>query len=142
MKTLEDMRLLAVDDSIVDLRILQAMLSSLAIKQVYTAKSGREALDFLGSCDDLLDVVVCDWNMPSVSGLDVLRQLRSVDPDLPFIMLTATAAKHAVIEAGAAGVTSYIVKPYSQSQLAVKLKAILQMMNLRNEPVGQKAPYR
>jgi len=132
LKTIGDMRLLAVDDSFEALHLLKGMLANLSINQVYTAKNGREAIDFLGSCDDLVDVVLCDWNMPSVSGLDVLRQIRTVDPDLPFVMVTGMATKSAVAEAIAVGVTSYIAKPYSQDQLAKKLTAILRMLNLRN----------
>jgi two-component system chemotaxis response regulator CheY len=136
LKTIGDMRLLVVDDSTVALRILKVMLVSLSVRQIYTAKDGREAIDFLGSSDDLVDVVLCDWNMPSISGLEVLRQVRSVDPDLPFVMVTGMADEQAVVEARAAGVTAYIVKPYTQDQLAKILTRIQRLPNQRSNPAA------
>jgi len=136
LKTIGDMRLLAVDDSAVALRILKVMLASLSVKQIYTAKDGREAIGFLGSSDELVDLVLCDWNMPSISGLEVLRQVRSVDPDLPFVMVTGMADEQAVVEARAAGVTAYIIKPYTQDQLAKILTRIQRMLNQRSNPAA------
>jgi two-component system, chemotaxis family, chemotaxis protein CheY len=131
MIELKDLRVFVVEDNFQAMNLVKGMLSELGISQVYTAKDGGEALTFLGNCDDLLDLVLCDWNMPKLTGLDVLRQVRTVDPDLPFIMITGAADSDSVISAKASGVTAYIAKPFSQDELKRKLNLILRLINSR-----------
>lgn len=131
MMEIKDLRVFVVEDNFQAMNLVKGMLSDLGISQVYTAKDGGEALTFLGNCDDLLDLVLCDWNMPKLSGLDVLRQVRTVDPDLPFIMITGAADSDSVIAAKTSGVTAYIAKPFSQDELKRKLKLILRLINAR-----------
>ena len=69
--------------------------------------------------------------MPKLSGLDVLRQIRTVDPDMPFIMITGAADSDSVIAAKTSGVTAYIAKPFSQDELKKKLKLILRLIIAR-----------
>ena len=78
---ISELRILLVDDNQQAVSLIRSMLMDLNINQVFTAKDGRQALDFLGDCDDMIDVILCDWQMPRMSGLEVLRQLRTVDPD-------------------------------------------------------------
>ncbi len=120
-----------VEDNFEAMSLLKNMLTDLEVSQAYTAKDGKEALDFLGSCDDLIDLVLCDWNMPKMSGLDLLHQVRTVDPDLPFVMITGTADMESVAAAKSSGVTAYIVKPFSQDQLRKKLSLIVRMLKYR-----------
>ena len=129
--SIEGLRILVVEDSFEAMNLIKGMLADLGIHEVYTAKDGVEALDFLGSCDDLIDVVLCDWNMPRMTGVEVLRQVRTVDPDMPFVMVTGAADQRSVVEAKGSGVTAYLVKPYSANELAKKLGLVARMLRAR-----------
>lgn len=129
--SVDELRVLVVEDSFEAMNLVKGMMADLGIHEVYTAKNGMEALDFLGVCDELINVVVCDWNMPRMTGIELLRQLRTVDPDMPFIMVTGTADHQSVIEAKGSGVTAYLVKPYSAKELAKKLGLVARMLRAR-----------
>jgi CheY-like chemotaxis protein len=130
---LEGLRVLAVEDSFQAMALLRTMLTDLGVHEVYTAKDGKEALDFLDMCEDMVDVVLCDWRMPRMSGLDLLRQVRTVDPTVPFLMVTGAADKDAVLAAKASGVTGYIKKPFSKDELGKKLKVVARVLSVRRE---------
>ncbi len=126
MAGLEKLRILVVEDQIDMRNIIRNMLSEMGMTQIFEASDGREALTFTDMAQDMVDVIICDWNLPKVSGLDVLKQLRSVNPNLPFLMLTGRGDLQSVTEARASGVTAYIRKPFSPAQLEVKLRVIQQ----------------
>ena len=128
---LKDLRVLVVEDSFQTIALIRTMLSDFGITQIYTAKDGKEALDFLGTCDELIDVVMCDWNMPRMSGLEVLRQVRTVDPDMPFLMVTGAADPDSVLAAKSNGVTAYIAKPFSANVLKKKLNVVARLLSVR-----------
>ena len=128
---LKDLRVLVVEDSFQTIALIRTMLSDFGITQIYTAKDGKEALDFLGTCDELIDIVMCDWNMPRMSGLEVLRQVRTVDPDMPFLMVTGAADPESVLAAKSNGVTAYIAKPFSANILKKKLNVVARLLNVR-----------
>lgn len=128
---IRDLRVLVVDDSTEALNLIRAMLQELGLNQVFVSKDGKDALDFLGACDDLVNVILCDWNMPRLTGIELLRQVRSVDPGFPFIMVTGAADLDAVKEAKANGVTGYILKPFSARQLQKKLRAVARLLAAR-----------
>ncbi len=135
-QSLDWLKVLLVDDSFESLNLIRNMLQDLAVTQIYTAKNGMEAMDLLGifEGDDALDVVLCDWNMPRMTGLELLKQLRTCDPDLPFIMITGLANYEAVAEAKSYGVTGYIKKPFSVDQLKKKLGLVSRIiLHRRNE---------
>jgi CheY-like chemotaxis protein len=123
---LTDMKILLVEDSFEALNLARNMLKDLGVTQVFTAKDGMEALDMLNAFDgeDFVDAIICDWNMPQLTGLDLLKQIRTCDPDLPFLMMTGIADLESVTEAKAFGVTGYIKKPFSSDQLKKKLGII------------------
>ena len=118
---LSDLTILVVDDEVALTRLVRMMLKDFHITQVFTAKDGKVALELLGEMQDNIDIVICDWNMPNVNGLDLLKQIRTVDPDLPFLMLTARADMTSVKEARDNGVTDYLRKPFSADTLKKKL---------------------
>ncbi len=130
----QKIRLLVVDDNPQALRLVRMLLHDIGCTQVYTAKDGREALDFLGSCDELVDAVISDWNMPRMAGIELLKQIRTVFPDMPFLMLTGRATIEAVKEARTHGVTAYLAKPFSPDQLQQKILHLIR--NLQQVPVG------
>ncbi|MEX0696245.1 MAG: response regulator [Dongiaceae bacterium] len=128
---LKDLRVLVVEDSFQTIALIRTMLTDFGITQIYTAKDGKEALDFLGTCDELIDIVMCDWNMPRMSGLEVLRQVRTVDPDMPFLMVTGAADPDSVLAAKSNGVTAYIAKPFSANILKKKLNVVARLLSVR-----------
>lgn len=123
---LEDLKVMLVDDQIESRSLLRNMLSEMGVTQVFDAPDGRQALLFLDSAFDMVDVVICDWNMPNMTGVELLRQLRTVSPETPFLMVSGRADKDSILEAKNSGVTAYIRKPFSVHQLEAKLRIMVQ----------------
>jgi len=113
---------LVVDDFEAMRRVTANQLRQLGAEKIVTARDGKEALRFLRS--QPIDFVLSDWNMPIMSGLELLQIMRA-DPKLftiPFIMITAEAERPRIEEAIASGVTSMILKPYSPAQLMARVE--------------------
>ena len=119
-----DLKLLVVEDQADARAMARDVLAEIGVTQVFEASDGREALAFLDEAFDFVDLILCDWNMPGLSGVELLRQLRSVDPNIPFLMLTGRGDMESVVEAKASGVTGYIRKPYSPQQLEAKIRIV------------------
>ena len=129
----EKLRVLAVEDNPDAMNQLRNMLKEIGINQVYTATDGKQALDFLGNCDEMIDVVLADWHMPRMTGLELLTQVRTVEPQLPFLMITGAADMDSVIEAKAKNVTGFLRKPYSVIELHKKLMVVARLCAARKE---------
>jgi two-component system chemotaxis response regulator CheY len=117
---------LVVDDSRIMRNIVKNTFSELKIPcQFIEAGNGIEALQKLRM--QPVDLVLLDWNMPELSGLDFLKQVRAKDEykDLPVIMVTSEAARYNVIEALKSGATDYIIKPVNEKKFLDKVKIIL-----------------
>lgn len=121
---LNDMSVLLVDDNAGALRILKMVLSNLGIHQIFTAKDGKTAQDFLGETEEEVDLIVCDWEMPRMTGLELLQQVRTVRPDMPFMMVTGHAEAEFVKAAKKFGVDAYISKPFTPQHLEEKITAL------------------
>ncbi len=122
---LESLRILIIDDAKEVRLMLRNMLSELGVTQVFDSPDGKEGLDFMDAAPDMVDLVICDWNMPRLSGIELLRQLRSVDAGLPFLMVTGRSDINSVMEAKASGVNGYIAKPFSKTELRDKIIAVI-----------------
>lgn len=101
-------------------------IQELGITEVVEANDGHEALEKVRQCLDkkqLFDLILCDQNMPKISGLDFLKALRATPETskIPFIMITAESDREDVIEALAAGANDYIVKPLSPDTIRRKI---------------------
>lgn len=109
-------KILVVDDSRVMRRIIAGYLSRMNMTDIVEASNGREALGILAAED--IDLVVSDWSMQGITGLDMLRAVRSdrSTEDLPFIMVTAEAQLYHILMAFRAQVSQYVVKPFSYQQ--------------------------
>ena len=126
--SLADIKILVVEDE-EDMRAsIKEMLNELGVTQIFEAPSGEEALEFLYSSESFIDLVMCDWNMPGMEGIDVLKKLRSVKSDMPFLIVTGRSDMESVVEAKEAGVTAYIRKPFTPKQLEAKLRIVLYKM--------------
>lgn len=122
---IEDLRILVVDDEREARSMTRNMLAEMGITQIFESPDGKQGLDFMDAAADMVDLVICDWNMPHVSGVELLRQLRSVYADLPFLMVTGRSDVDSVIEAKTSGVNGYIAKPFSRNELEDKIIKIM-----------------
>lgn len=128
VSSIGDLKVLIVEDQPEARTMIKNMLINLEVNQVFESADGREALKFMDSAYELVNLVICDWNMPNMSGVEFLRQLRTVDPDIPFLMVTGRADMESILEAKSSGVTAYVAKPFSAQQLEAKLRAIIYQM--------------
>lgn len=118
------MKVLVVDDFATMRRIVKNILTQLGFKNIIEADDGTTALDVLKS--EKINLIISDWNMPKMTGLDLLKAVRadSSMADTPFIMVTAEAQQDNIILAVKAKVSQYIVKPFTADTLAEKLEKI------------------
>ena len=122
------LRVLIVEDQQESRTLLKQMLAELGVTQVYEAADGRIGLQFIDSAFDFVDLILCDWNMPAMTGIEFLRQVRSTGSTIPFMMITGRSDQGSVIEAKNFGVDGYIRKPYSSTQVEAKLRIMMQRM--------------
>jgi two-component system chemotaxis response regulator CheY len=123
-----DLKFLVIDDFSTMRRIIRNLLKELGFNNVDEAEDGQAALAKLRGGG--FDFVISDWNMPNMTGLELLKEVRS-DPSLkhlPVLMVTAEAKKENIIEAAQAGASGYIVKPFTAATLDEKLNKIFQTM--------------
>ena len=120
-----DLVALVVDDFSTMRRIVRKILKDLRFREVFEAENGAEALKLLESTK--VDLIVSDWNMPTMTGLELLKRVRAEErlKGLPFMMVTAEAQKENIIEAIQAKVSNYVVKPFSPEVFAEKLAKII-----------------
>ena len=123
---IENTKFLVVDDFSTMRRIVRNLLKELGFTNVQEAEDGVEALIKLRA--DKFDFVVSDWNMPNMTGIELLREIRADASlkHLPVLMVTAEAKKENIIEAAKAGASGYVVKPFTAATLDEKLKKIFQ----------------
>ena len=120
------MRFLVVDDFVIMRRIVGNLLKDLGYTDVKEAEDGVDALNKLRSGD--FDFVMADWNMPKMTGIELLRAIRADSKlkHLPVLMVTAEAKRENIIEAAQAGANGYVVKPFTADTLEEKLRKIMQ----------------
>ena len=121
----KDLTVLIVDDFLTMRRIVRKILRDLNFEDIIEAEDGSAALDVLKRTR--VDLIVSDWNMPRMTGLELLKEVRSTDSikDIPFLMLTAESQKENIVEAVKARVSNYIVKPFTAAGLQEKLAKVL-----------------
>jgi two-component system, chemotaxis family, chemotaxis protein CheY len=118
------MKILIVDDFATMRRIMKNILKQIGFSNIIEADDGTTALEELKK--NAVDLIISDWNMPKMTGLDLLKSVRGSDglKDVPFLMVTAEAQKQNVIDAVQAGVTNYVVKPFTAEAISEKLEKI------------------
>jgi two-component system, chemotaxis family, chemotaxis protein CheY len=123
-----DMKFLVVDDFSTMRRIIKSVLNELGYSNVTEADDGSTALPLLRDGD--FDFLITDWNMPGMPGLELLKAVRANEKlaKLPVLMLTAEAQRDQIVAAARAGVSGYIIKPFTADVLKKKLTTILNTM--------------
>ena len=121
-----EMKVLAVDDFPTMRRIVKTLLRQLGYANISEAEDGQAALAKLQQ--EKFDLVLLDWNMPRMTGLELLKAIRSDDTlrHIPVVMITAEGRKEDVLEAVKAGVNNFIVKPFTAETLEEKLNKVLE----------------
>jgi two-component system, chemotaxis family, chemotaxis protein CheY len=121
-----DLKFLVVDDSVTMRRIVSNSLKNLGYESFVEAGDGKEALSVLAG-DSSINFVITDWNMPVMTGLELIRAIRSdaALSKLPVLMVTTRGVKDDIIEALNAKVNNYIVKPFTPQVLKEKIEQCL-----------------
>ena len=124
----KNMRILIVDDFSTMRRIIKNLLNDLGYTNTAEAEDGNSALNALGQGS--FDFVVTDWNMPGMTGIELLKAIRADDryKTLPVLMVTAEAKREQIIEAAQNGVNGYIIKPFTAQTLEEKLGKIFERL--------------
>ncbi len=120
-------KVLIVDDARVTRQILKRMLVAIGFQDFVEAENGVDALNRVK--DEQVGLILSDWNMPKMTGLDFLKHLRADSriSSVPFIMVTAERMENNIIEAVQAGVTAYIKKPFGVRELEIKIRQALRL---------------
>ncbi|PBJ81973.1 response regulator [Lysobacteraceae bacterium NML93-0399] len=122
------MRILIVDDFSTMRRIVKNLLADLGFNNTVEAEDGNSALAVLRQ--DAVELVITDWNMPGMTGIELLRAIRADAKfrTLPVLMVTAEAKREQIIEAAQTGVNGYIIKPFTAQTLEEKLGKIFERL--------------
>lgn len=122
----KDLRFLVVDDFSTMRRIVKNLLQDLGYTHISEADDGKTAVPMLQT--GKFDVLITDWNMPQMPGLDLLKFIRADEKlkGLPVLMVTAEAKREQIVEAAQAGVSGYVIKPFTAETLKQKLEKMLQ----------------
>jgi len=112
-------RVLLADDSATMRTIIKRSLNAIGVTDIVEASDGCDALASFKP--DSFDLVLTDWNMPNKSGLELARDIRAQQSAVPILMITTEAEKSRVVEAIQAGVSDYLLKPFTPDDLRAKL---------------------
>ena len=138
MSQLANLKVLIADDHFLIRQFVRNTLQDSKITNVQTAADGNEAIDLVQKAYDIsqpYDIVFLDWNMPTISGLEVLSYFRAKPEysNTAFVMLTAESEQQNIMKAIKAGATSYIIKPVSPSDLSKKLFEIYEWIKRKRQ---------
>ena len=119
------MKILTVDDSATMRRIIKNQLKQAGFEEVDEAEGGRGALTLLAK--NQYDLLITDWNMPEMCGLDLVKEVRRSEATkaLPILMVTTVAGKEEIVVALKAGVNNYMVKPFDTATLRAKISQVV-----------------
>lgn len=131
-----NMKILVVDDFSTMRRIVKNLLKELGFSKFDEADDGATAWPMIQNGQ--YDFIVSDWNMPEMSGLDLLKNVRADEKlkSTPFLLITAEAKRSQILEAAEAGVDGYIVKPFTAATLNAKIEKIFERVAERKKAAG------
>ncbi len=133
---INNLKILLVDDHMIMRNILRQYLTMAGIKNVTEASNGSEALHKIDEAEKAgvsFNVILADWSMPTMDGLELLKEIREKRGlnNLAFVMITAESEKTRIMEALQAGATSYLSKPFSQEDLQGHIGKIVEWLKVR-----------
>jgi two-component system chemotaxis response regulator CheY len=119
-------KVLVVDDMMTMRKLVSKVCKEVGFTNLVEAADGIQAWEAIQNSSPPIGLVISDWNMPNCSGLDLVKRIRADSRfnNLPFLMVTAEAEQHQVLEAIKSGVDNYVVKPFGKDQLVEKLEAV------------------
>jgi two-component system chemotaxis response regulator CheY len=117
------LKILIVDDSSTMRRIIINTLSRIGYTDVIEGENGKVGLDQLAKGG--VEMIITDWNMPEMDGLEFVGNVRTQNPSIPILMVTTNAAKEDIVAALQAGVNNYVVKPFTPETLKEKIESLL-----------------
>jgi len=120
-------QVIVAEDEPMATKLAQGALKLMGFRRIFHAADGLKALKLLKELDGDVQLIVSDWNMPEINGLEFLRAVRKIYPKMRFVMLTGNANKDFVIAARKYGVDAYIAKPFTPDQLKSKVEAIFKL---------------
>jgi two-component system, chemotaxis family, chemotaxis protein CheY len=117
-------KVLIVDDMLTMRKIVSKVLKEIGFSDITEACDGKDAWQKVITAPEPFGLIISDWNMPNMTGLDFLKQVRADQKfsKTPFLLVTAEAEQHQVAEAIKSGVDQYVIKPFSQDNLKTKLE--------------------
>ena len=123
--TYSDIQVLVIDDDELIVEFVIAILEGMGVEKIMSANNVSSALDKFTDKNARTQLIICDWMMPGMSGLEFLEQVRKVDENIPFLMLTSKSTQDDVLEAMHLGVTRYVSKPFDIDRFQQQLKILL-----------------
>lgn len=135
--------ILIVDDMTPMRTLVKGQVRNLGYRNLIEADNGRKAFDMLLNQHKIgkpVGVILSDWNMPVMTGIEFLKKVRSTDPfkSLPFIMITAESEKAQILEAIKNGVSNYVMKPFTPKMFQDKFKAVWEKLHGPSTPAPKK----
>jgi two-component system chemotaxis response regulator CheY len=119
-----ELRVLVIEDDEAIRQMLCRMLQRLKITQLVEAENGEAGLERLHEAAAGFDLVICDWNMPRLNGLEFMARARQHQAGLKILMVSGRNDLQSIVDAKRSGVTGYIVKPFSQHELKSKIEHV------------------
>ncbi len=116
------MKFMLVDDSSTMRKVQRRTLERLGFGDIVEAEDGQQALSMIPLTNP--DVIITDWNMPNVNGLEFVKTVRQTDKKTPILMCTTEAEKSKVVEAIKAGINDYLIKPFTPEGLSAKIRRV------------------
>jgi len=114
-------RVLIVEDDPMGAKLISMVLRKMGFADIEMTQNGKEAWALIENATQAFDLVISDWNMPQMTGYDLLQKVRTIDARLPFIMITGRGMLESAVDAKTQGVSHFIYKPYTPQQLIEKI---------------------
>jgi two-component system chemotaxis response regulator CheY len=125
-KPIDQLRVMVVDDNEQARNLLIMVFERIGVKKIFAADDGLQAQNYLASMNGSVDLIICDWNMPLMSGIDLLRQIRWGYPDIHFIMVTANSDLQNARAAKDNGATDFIAKPVTAKAVEERVRRLFE----------------
>ena len=124
----ENLSVLIIDDDRLMIRLIEHILRGMGFEDIHASQDPETGLALILEGDNIgdgFDLIICDWMMPNMTGIEILKRLRAKRLETPFIMLTANVSEAAVREASQSHVSAYLAKPFTPEQVKRKVISAL-----------------